>query len=75
MKVCDAHPDRKAVDSLQIIGDGSQIDVCGECKSAVLSFFERPPELGERPIAPPTGEAPEKAPKWGLSFFGKRKSQ
>lgn len=71
MKVCDAHPDRKAVDTILIHGDDSHIDVCDECKYAVLELLNRPPpELGASPVVPPTGETPEKARK-GLFSFGR----
>lgn len=74
MKVCDAHPDRRAVECLVSENDGTRLDMCEECKDAVLSLMCRPPpELGESPLAPPAGEVPEKAPKRGLSFFGIRK--
>lgn len=73
MKVCDAHPDMKAIDSILIERDGTHIDVCDACKYAVLNLLNKPPpELGASPLAPPNGEAQPKAPKWGL-FFGLKK--
>jgi hypothetical protein len=54
-----------------IHGDDSHIDVCDECKYAVLELLNRPPpELGASPIAPPNGEAHTKAPKGAFSFLG-----
>jgi len=73
MKVCDAHPERKAVDAIQIQGDGSLIDLCGECREAVYALFAKPPpESGASPNASATAEADTKAPKRGLSLFGRK---
>jgi hypothetical protein len=73
MKVCDAHPDRKALDTLVVEGDASRIDVCDECKYAVLSLLNKPPpELGASPLAPVHADAQPRGPKWGLSLFGRK---
>ena len=45
MRVCDRHRDRESVDTLHVERDGTQIDVCDECKYAVLNFFSGAAEL------------------------------
>lgn len=72
MKVCDAHPDRKAVDTIHCLNDDTRLDVCDECRQAVLRIFDKPHELGESPIAAPNSDASEKAPKRGLSLSGRK---
>lgn len=53
MKVCDRHPDRRAIDTVIVQRDDSRIDVCEECKTDVLTFLSTPPEAPPRRGRPP----------------------
>jgi len=39
LKVCDKHNDRKAVDALHLLSDDTYVDVCDECKYAVMNYL------------------------------------
>lgn len=69
MKVCDVHIDRRAVDTLCLQTDDTFVDVCDECKYAILALISKPPESDASPVAPPPGDAQPKAPKRGLRFL------
>lgn len=47
MQVCDKHPTRKAVDSIEFKIEGHSIDMCDECRYAVLEMFAE--EVSEQP--------------------------
>lgn len=49
MKVCDQHHDRAAVDAIVVANDDTRVDVCAECKAAVLAIFSQPHEPVEAP--------------------------
>jgi hypothetical protein len=50
LKVCDVHHDRKAVDTIHIASEDTRVDVCDECKYAVLALLSKP---AEQPIEEP----------------------
>ncbi len=40
MKVCDKHPNTPAIDTLQLIGEDTHIDLCENCRNQVYEFFK-----------------------------------
>lgn len=48
MKVCDRHPTEKAVDTLHFPTEDTRIDVCDQCKFAVLELLSTPDEPKRR---------------------------
>ena len=52
MKVCDKHQDKKAVDTLHFPLEDVRIDVCDECKYAVMELLSAP-ALEKRRGRPP----------------------
>lgn len=59
MKVCDRHINRNAVDTLTLTTDDMRIDVCKECRDAVLAIFTQA-NSGASPMASASaGVAPE----------------
>lgn len=53
MKVCDRHQDRKAVDTIHCQQDDTRIDVCDECKFAIMELLATPAEEPKRRGRPP----------------------
>lgn len=42
MRCCDRHQDRRAVESVLVVGDDSTFDLCAECKTDLLGFLSTP---------------------------------
>jgi hypothetical protein len=39
MRVCDRHPEKRAVDSMQTAGSGMDVDLCSKCITEVENWL------------------------------------